>query len=169
MPYCDRLRSFNDWFTQMWAESLGKEGIGLTPLTAIGASGQHSQMQLFMDGPRDKFFLFIQIQELREEGEIRCQLPYPSFQALRAASLGELLRHQLAGTLMAMDELEIPYALLTLQRPGEWELGQLIMFFQLLTTLVGDRLQLNPFNQPGVERCKRNAFQLLDENSLKKT
>lgn len=161
MPYYDRLRSFNYWFVQLWAESLGKEGTGLTPVPAIGAIDQHSQMQLFMDGPRDKFFIFIRVKEFTEMAPIHNDLPYPSLQTLNGSHLAQLIQCQLKGTLLAMDDQKIPYALLTLDKLGERELGKLIMLFEILTTLVGEGLKINPFNQPGVEQGKRYAFQLL--------
>ena len=162
MPYCDRLKSFNDWFTQLWAETLGKDGIGLTPLSAVGASDQHAQMQLFMDGPRDKFFIFVQNENFTNRTSMDCGLSYPSFQKLSHFNLSDLIQCQLRGTLAAMAEKGIPHALITLESLDEYQLGQLIVFFKNLTTIVGHRLEINPFNQPGVEKGKRYAFQFLE-------
>ena len=164
MPYYDRLKSFNQWFIQLWAESLGKKKKGLTPLGAIGAMDQHSQMQLFMDGPRDKFFIFIRVKEFTERAPLlpASDLPYSSMQWPQGSSLAKLIQCQLKGTLMAMGDRKLPYVVLNLDKLAEKELGELIMFFETLTALVGEGLNINPFNQPGVEEGKRYAFQLLE-------
>ena len=170
MPYCQRLQSFNEWFVQLWSESLGKRGLGPTPLGAIGAKDQHSQMQLFMDGPRDKFFVFIEVEEFADTGPLgETSLPYSSLRQLSGYSLAQLIQCQLKGTMMALDDKKIPYALLSLERVEEGELGQLIMLFELLTTLVGKGLGINPFDQPGVELGKRYTAQLLSRSHLPKT
>ena len=167
MPYCDRLKSFNAWFVQLWAESLGKDGTGLTPITAIGASDQHSQMQLFMDGPRDKFFIFIQIAPAPTNSTPPRPVPVTYLPDFEQIDLAQLLQCQLAGTLQAMDDQQLPYVLLTLPQLDARQLGKLIVFFELLTVCVGAGLGVNPFDQPGVERAKRYASQLLGAQAPK--
>ncbi|MCY4644937.1 MAG: hypothetical protein OXB88_09995 [Bacteriovoracales bacterium] len=163
MPYCKRLESFNDWFVQLWAESLGKEGKGLTPIAAIGAAHEHSQMQLFMEGPRDKFFIFIRLKNPLYRAPLGESPDHPSLKAFAAGKdLAGLITCQLRGTLKAMDEARIPYALITLDRLREEELGGLMTLFGLLTVFVGKALGLNPFDQPGVELGKRYASKLFE-------
>ena len=168
MPYSHPLESFNPWFAQLWAESLGKDGLGLTPLQALGARDQHSQMQLFMDGPKDKFFIFIKVEQRKEKGVLPSSSPHPILHDLAGTTLENLIHCQLEGTLASMDQKDIPYLLINLNRLEEKEIGSLIIFFQVLTLLLGERLQVNPFDQPGVERAKSAALSLLKSHHPEK-
>jgi glucose-6-phosphate isomerase len=167
MPYSDRLRDFAAWFVQLWAESLGKRVdrrgqpifSGPTPLSAVGATDQHSQVQLFMEGPFDKVITFIRIAEPAEEVWIPHRPDLPEELAyLQGHSLGELLLAEQAATsaaLARMGRMNLTIELPTLDAES---IGRLIMFFQIATGLAGGWYGVNPFDQPGVELGKRLTF-----------
>ena len=114
-----------------------------------------------MDGPRDKFFIFIQIAPPPNTPPPLRPVPVTYLPGFKQIDLAQLLQCQLAGTLQAMDDQQLPYVLLTVPRLDAQQLGKLIVFFELLTVCVGAGLGVNPFDQPGVERAKRYASQLL--------
>jgi glucose-6-phosphate isomerase len=170
MPYTDRLREFAEWYRQLWAESLGKrvdrEGrtvhLGPTPVAAIGATDQHSQVQLFMEGPFDKVITFITIEDLGTDVKIPSAgslqpLP-PDLEYLPGHTLGELLRAEHEATSTALAQMGRMNC--TLRFPGltAATLGEAIMFFQLATGYAGVWYGIDPFDQPGVELGKRLTY-----------
>jgi glucose-6-phosphate isomerase len=169
MPYSSKLRSFSDWFVQLWAESLGKENCrdgktvntGLTPISSYGATDQHSQVQLFMEGPKDKFIAFVSIDNFQTDFELKNDFSQPSLTKLSTHSLAELMRAELIGTKEALDQKGRPYLELKLAQLDEASLGALIGFFECLTVLMGIKMNINPFDQPGVEAGKIFAFEWL--------
>ena len=163
MPYSSRLKTLSSWFVQLWAESLGKEGKGLTPLAAHGATDQHSQMQLFMDGPKDKCLLILEILQFCSDHPLDPPLDMASLKYLNNTTLAQLLKAQLRGTLKALKEKNRPHIHFTLSHLNESSLGALIFFLESLTVLMGHHLEINPFNQPGVERAKEYALQSLSQ------
>ena len=161
MPYSSLLKEFSAWFVQLWAESLGKEGKGLTPIPAYGATDQHSQMQLFMEGPTDKTLLLIEVEKFSQDYFLSNDIGGESFKTLSPFSLAQLMKAELEGTLAALQENQRHVVLLKIPAVNEESLGQLILFFECLTVLVGRMLQVDPFNQPGVEAGKKYAYQWL--------
>lgn len=169
MPYSSKLRSLSSWFTQLWAESLGKmennEGekvfTGLTPIPAYGATDQHSQVQLFMHGPHDKYNLVIEVDQFDHDYTLENNFSSPSLAALAPFSLAQLMRAECRGTLEAFEENDRPYAHITISRVDEFNIGALVMAFEGLTALMGYKLGINPFDQPGVEAGKRYAKSFL--------
>ncbi len=165
MPYSSKLRSLSAWFTQLWAESLGKKEntqgqevfTGLTPIAAYGATDQHSQVQLFMHGPHDKYNLVIEVDRFDHDYTLENNFSSPSLAALAPFSLAQLMRAECRGTLEAFGENDRPYAHITISRVDEFNIGALVMAFEGLTALVGYKLGINPFDQPGVEAGKRYA------------
>ena len=162
MPYSDRLRSLALWFQQLWAESLGKELKGPTPLPAIGATDQHSQVQLFMEGPQDKVVVFVAVEEVgdpvvipRLHGEI-AELGY-----LGGHTLGELLDVERRASAEALRRAGRPSLTLELERIDEQEVGALCMLLQIATVYAGALYGVNPLDQPGVELGKRLTYGLL--------
>ena len=101
MPYTDRLSLFGDWYAQLWAESLGKEGKGQTVVKSLGATDQHSQLQLFMEGPNDKLIAFVGTSSFADEGRAIDE-PFPSFEYLKGKTLGEILNAELSATSQAL-------------------------------------------------------------------
>lgn len=157
MPYSSLLKEFSSWFVQLWAESLGKEGKGLTPIPAYGATDQHSQMQLFMEGPADKVMFLIEVEKFEKDYSLKNTINGDSFKMLSKFSLAELMKAELEGTLEALKENKRHVVHFTIPSLHASNLGQLILFSECLTVLVGKLIQVDPFNQPGVEAGKKYA------------
>lgn len=167
MPYADPLRDLALWFVQLWAESLGKikadgSSVGPTPLPALGATDQHSQVQLFMEGPRDKTVTFIGVKGREGEGKIPArhgdiaELGY-----LGGHTLGELIdieQRATAGALAARGRFN---ATITVDTVDAWHLGALMQTFALATAYAGELYGIDAFNQPGVELGKQFAYAML--------
>jgi glucose-6-phosphate isomerase len=170
MPYTDRLREFAEWYRQLWAESLGKrvdrEGrtvqLGPTPVGAVGATDQHSQVQLFMEGPYDKVITFVTVDDLgvdvkiprpAADRELPADLAY-----LPGHSLGELLRAEYEATSAALAQMGRMSCTLGFPDLTASTLGEALMFYQLATGYAGVWYGVDPFDQPGVELGKRLTF-----------
>lgn len=166
MPYSSKLRSFSDWFVQLWAESLGKEEKGLTPIPSYGATDQHSQMQLFMEGPNNKVIIFLEIKKFTYDFSLKNKEDGHNFKILAPFTLAQLMKAEFEGTLKALKDAKRPYIRISLDNLNENNLGQLILFFESLTVMMAHLIKVNPFNQPGVEAGKINAYQFLE--TLKK-
>lgn len=166
MPYSSLLKDFSAWFTQLWAESLGKDNKGLTPIPAYGATDQHSQVQLFMEGPNDKVLALIEVENFKHDFPLKSHLTGSSSQKLAPYSLSQLMKAELEGTLAALAGNKRPVVHLKINNLDEYHLGQLIMWAECSTVLVGQLLQVNPFNQPGVEAGKKYAFEWLKSSAL---
>jgi glucose-6-phosphate isomerase len=164
MPYSSLLKEFSSWFVQLWAESLGKDGKGLTPIPAYGATDQHSQMQLFMEGPKDKVIILIEIEKFKSDFFLSNNLKSESFKNLATFKLSDLMKAELEGTLTALEENGRHVVHMKLPSLNEESLGQLILFAECLTVMVGELLEVDPFNQPGVEAGKKYANQWLKNN-----
>ncbi len=167
MPYADPLRDIASWFVQLWAESLGKSRpdgslTGPTPLPAVGATDQHSQVQLFMEGPRDKTVMFVAVRGREQDGPIPARHgDIPELSYLRGHSLGELLdieRRATAGALAARGRFN---ATITLDSVDAWHVGALLQMFALATAYAGALYGVNAFDQPGVELGKQFAYAML--------
>jgi glucose-6-phosphate isomerase len=165
MPYSSLLKEFSAWFVQLWAESLGKEGKGLTPIPAYGATDQHSQMQLFMEGPSDKVLILIEVESFSRDYKLNNSISGSSFKTLAPFTLGQLMKAEFEGTLEALKENGRHVVHLKIPSLNESGLGQLILFSECLTVMLGELLQVDPFNQPGVEAGKKYAYQWLKSSS----
>ena len=171
MPYSSKLRSFSFWFTQLWAESLGKKKnkmgeiihTGFTPIVGYGATDQHSQMQLFMEGPNDKCLILIEVENFSQDFKLATSLTSNNLSKLSSFSLSQLMKAELAGTIKALSENERPTIHLKITKNDEYHMGALILFFESLTALMGDYLMIDPFDQPGVEAGKIHAFHFLNQ------
>lgn len=161
MPYSSLLKDFCAWWVQLWAESLGKEGKGLTPVGAYGATDQHSQMQLFMQGPADKAMLVIGVTKHVQEFALANPWPYATFKKLSPYGLAQLLNAEREGTLQALQEAQRPYLSYAMADISPGSVGGLILFLESLTVAVGLLLEIDPFNQPGVEAGKKHAWEWL--------
>jgi glucose-6-phosphate isomerase len=155
MPYCDRLGRLSDWFVQLWAESLGKGGEGTSPVAATGPLDQHSQLQLFMDGPREHYLTV-----LRTPTAGLGPVLDPGLAAIAGAAY---LGGKTIGDIVSAQSHAVPEALAKVGRPvrtfdvpvlNEETIGALVMHFMLETILAGRMLGLDPFDQPGVELAK---------------
>lgn len=163
MPYADGLRDLADWFVQLWAESLGKirpDGthVGPTPIAALGATDQHSQMQLFMEGPNDKTVTFVAVGEQPDLHIPRLHGDQPDLSYLGGHSLHELLRVErmaTAGALAARGRMNMTIGL---ERLDAWHVGGLLMMLEIATAFAGELYGVNAFDQPGVELGKRFTY-----------
>ena len=178
MPYSSALRDVADWYRQLWAESLGKKldvtgkktiHAGQTPVKALGATDQHSQVQLYAEGPNDKIFTFIAVEQHAE------QMPIPAcFEDKEgAAYLGghtmkELLEAERVGTEVALSDAGRPTVTITVPKVDEFHLGGLLYFFELETAMAGKLYKINAFDQPGVEAGKQAAYALMGRKGYEK-
>lgn len=164
MPYVDRLANFGLWFQQLWAESLGKNGTGSTPIRAMGTRDQHSQMQLYLDGPRDKLFTLMTLEVAGEGGLISNALvKEPELAYLQRRRMGDLLDAEQRATAETLVNNGCPTRLFQLERLDEEVMGGLLMHFMLETIIAAGLLNVNAFDQPAVEEGKVLARKFLSE------
>lgn len=167
LPYADALRPFAAWFVQLWAESLGKRldrrgrvvEVGPTPIPAVGATDQHAQVQLFIEGPRDKLVTFIAVDEVSQDVQIPKNEGDLSY--LSGLSMGQLLDAERRGTALALARNGRPSLTIRLPRLDATQLGSLFFLFEAATAYAGELLDVDAFDQPGVEEGKLLAFGLL--------
>ncbi|HRV72123.1 MAG TPA: glucose-6-phosphate isomerase [Thermovirgaceae bacterium] len=162
MPYSDRLEAFSEWFCQLWAESLGKDGRGSTPVRALGAIDQHSQVQLYAEGPDDKLYIFITVEERAE-----VIIPEPQLKSLESLSylggkgMGEMLGLEAMSTAAALIKANRPVMGISVPSVDAFRLGGLIFLFEYATAIAGIAQGIDPFDQPGVEQGKRYTYGLM--------
>ncbi len=162
MPYDDRLLGLAQWICQLWAESLGKDGLGTTPVVARGAVDQHSQLQLYLDGPADKFFTLFRVEAAVGGAPIDAGLAaIAGADYLAGRSLGELMAAEAAATGDALAEAGRPVREFVIPVLDEAAMGAMMMHFMLETVLVALSLEIDPFDQPAVERGKVLAREYL--------
>jgi glucose-6-phosphate isomerase len=155
MAYCDRLQRFTHWYVQLWAESLGKNGKGTTPLAALGPVDQHSQLQLFIGGPRDKLFTVIAVdgagQGPRMDGELASLAGEPGF---AGKTIGDLVAAEARATAETLAKNGCPVRTIHIDKLDEETLGELMMHFMLETIIAAHLLGIDAFDQPAVEEGK---------------
>ena len=170
MPYSDRLKEFAEWYRQLWAESLGKKVDragreafrGPTPVGAVGATDQHSQVQLFIEGPFDKTITLIRVLDtvaalrIPSRPNLGAELAY-----LPGKTLGALLDAEMQATREALRSQGRMSSTIELDTVDAFHLGQLMMFFQIATGYAGVWYDVNPFDQPGVELGKVLTFKAM--------
>lgn len=157
LPYADQLDSFSLWYRQLWAESLGKKGKGTTPIHSMGTVDQHSQLQLYLDGPKDKFFTLIAPKWKGQGEEIHSSL----IPELKGKTMGDLFDAELRATYETLVRNGCPTRLITLDRIDESSLGAVMMHFMIETILTSYLIAVNAFDQPAVEEGKRLAREFL--------
>jgi len=167
VPYAERLEYFAEWFAQLWAESLGKEGRGQTPARALGATDQHSQLQLYRAGPRDKMVTVVRPQE-------RTEVPIPesehdSLSYFAGADLGQLLDAEYDATVASLAEAGRPAVEIELDRLDAEGVGELLYAMEAATVLAGELSDVETFTQPAVEWGKRAAHGLLSGKETEET
>lgn len=166
MPYADSLKYFADWYAQLWAESLGKkrgdERFGQTPVKALGVTDQHSQVQLYTDGPFDKTVTFLGVEKYRTEFEIPHAVDEnPNVAFLSGHTFNELISAERRATEHAVTASGHMNKTILLPEVNAETIGQLIMFFELATAYAGEMLGINAYDQPGVEEGKNMTYALL--------
>ena len=164
MPYTDSLACFARWFRQLWAESLGKNGKGTTPVAALGTVDQHSQLQLYLDGPRDKMFSLIFGDVAGTGRPVEADLVAdPALGYLAGHRMGDLLDAEQRATAETLIGNGRPTRIFQLGRVDEATLGALMMHFMLETVIAAHLLGVDPFDQPAVEQGKVLARRYLGE------
>jgi glucose-6-phosphate isomerase len=164
MPYVDRLGHFGLWFRQLWAESLGKDGKGSTPIRALGTVDQHSQLQLYLAGPRDKVFTLVMLDVAATGGTVSPAFAdAPQLAYLAGRSMGDLLDAEQRATAASLVRQGRPTRIFRLARLDEQTLGGLLMHFMLETMIAAELLGVDAFDQPAVEEGKVLARQYLGE------
>ncbi len=168
VSYCDRLAAAGEWFQQLWGESLGKirpdgVSVGWTPVRAQGPVDQHSQLQLWQEGPRDKLITIVRVADHGTSVEIPA-LSGPEDGVgsyLAGRSLEALVDAERRGTTAALVDAGRPVAELCVDRVDAYSIGALVVFFEQATALTGVLAGVDPFDQPGVEAGKRFAYGLM--------
>ena len=163
MPYSDRLWKFAQWYQQLWAESLGKGGAGTTPVASLGAVDQHSQLQLYLDGPADKMFTVVTPAHAGGGGTIDAGLANAlGIEYLAGRTVGDLMAAEQQATIDALVAKGRPTRVLAVDAVDEAALGALIMHFMLETVIAARLLAVDPFDQPAVEDGKVRARAYLE-------
>lgn len=156
MPYSQRLKTFSAWFTQLWAESLGKNGKGFTPVASVGATDQHSILQLLKEGPQDKVIGFLEVVgfdtvlDIKWTGE-----DLPAFTQISGVTMNQLMDAEFNATKEALSNASRPSFTVSLPKLNAHSLGQLFFFMETLTAIAGYAMGIDPFDQPGVEEGKK--------------
>ena len=170
IPYSTKLYSTADWFRQLWAESLGKKvdtegktvNTGQTPIKALGVTDQHSQVQLYVEGPNDKMTVFIEVEKFDKEVEIpavfeeKAPLAY-----LTGKTLNRLIKTEMEGTEYALTQHNRPNMTIRMPELNANTLGQLMFLLEASTAISGGLYGIDPFDQPGVEFGKQYTYAMM--------
>jgi glucose-6-phosphate isomerase len=163
MPYSYALKDMADWFRQLWAESLGKARslddravhVGPTPVKALGATDQHSQLQLYLEGPNDKVFTFLQVEKFRKDLRIGRAPNYASeLKYLQNSKLSTLLEIEKRATECALLKMKRPCVSVIFPEVSPYTIGQFIYLYEVTTSFSGALFDINPYNQPSVGAVK---------------
>lgn len=161
--YSQLLEGFNKWYVQLWGESLGKVDInntnqGLTPIGLLGPVDQHSFLQLIVEGQRDKTVTFIKIKDFKDNTKIApiSLAGLEELDYINNLDFKELINQQADATIASVKELkrDIPIDIIEIEEISEFEIGKLLFYYELLTSIVGKFLRINTYDQPGVEGGK---------------
>ena len=163
MPYSDSLLNFSMWVRQLWGESLGKDGKGSTPISGLGTIDQHSQLQLYLDGPKDKFITIISLKNKKKSRELNCRVSKNFiYKNLHKKTMNDLLTAETIATFETLKKKNIPIRMIELESNKEETIGSLLMHFFLETIFTCYLLEVNPFDQPAVEEGKKLAIKYLN-------
>ncbi|MDP2166910.1 MAG: glucose-6-phosphate isomerase [Thermodesulfovibrionales bacterium] len=161
VPYSDRLKVMAEWFCQLWAESLGKQGLGLTPFPSLGTTDQHSQLQLWMEGPEDKVIVFIKVDDHGADIKIPEVFKESGTGYLGGHSLAELINAEEESTELCLQRAGRPNMTIGVPSIDAYHLGQLFFFFEIATAFTGFLYGINPFDQPSVEEGKNFTYGMM--------
>ena len=169
MPYSSRLKYVSDWYVQLWAESLGKEfdrdgnkiNNGPTPIKALGATDQHSQIQLYNEGKNDKVITFIRVDEFDTELNIPNIFEYTGLNYLGGKTINRLINAEADATAVTLADYKRPNITIHLPKINEYYLAQLFYMFEMQTAIIGELYNIDAFNQPGVEQAKNYTYALM--------
>jgi glucose-6-phosphate isomerase len=169
MPYANGLYLMADWFRQLWAESLGKQTdvdgdtvyAGFTPVKALGATDQHSQIQLYREGPNDKVIGLVEVERFEPEVTIPAGLGVEALRYLEGRTMGDLLRAEKRATEFALVESQRPNFTIRMPAVDAEHIGAFIALWQMATAYAGLMLGIDAYNQPAVETGKKATFGLM--------
>jgi len=177
MPYSSKLKYISDWFVQLWAESLGKEydrdgnkvNVGPTPIKAVGATDQHSQIQLYNEGPNDKIINFIRVGEFDSNLEIPNIFEYTGIGYLGGKTINDLINAEADATKVTLADYQRPTITITLPKVDAYHVGQLLYMFEIQTAIAGELYNIDAFNQPGVEQAKDYTYALMGRSGYEES
>ena len=170
MPYAHSLREVGFWYRQLWAESLGKkahtngpiEPVGSTPVAALGPTDQHSQLQLYMEGPANKIITFVKVEQFATDFEVPKAFPeLEEITYLGGHSMAAILAAEQESSAQALAEVGRPSVTLKLSEISPTSLGELLYFLEMTVAYMGELLDINAYDQPGVEFSKHYMYRLL--------
>ena len=169
MPYSSRLKYVSDWYVQLCAESLGKNkdkdgndvNIGPTPIKALGATDQHSQIQLYNEGPNNKVINFIRVENFDSTLEIPNIFEYTGIGYLGGKTINQLINAEADSTRVALSDYNRPTVTITLERVDSYNVAQLLYMLEVQTAIAGELYNIDTFNQPGVEQAKNYTYALM--------
>jgi glucose-6-phosphate isomerase len=177
MPYSYQLKDLADWYRQLWAESLGKQQdldgqpvtIGPTPIKALGATDQHSQVQLYREGPNDKVFIFVEVTKFARDVRIPRAAGTPeALRYLQGKSLGRLLNAEKLATECALVASQRPCLTIRFPKVDEHTAGQFIMLWEAATSIAGALFNINAYDQPAVQLGKDYTYALMGREGYQK-
>ncbi|MCB1479358.1 MAG: glucose-6-phosphate isomerase [Rhodobiaceae bacterium] len=169
MAYADRLERFTRWWVQLWAESLGKKGRGMTPVAAVGPVDQHSQLQLYLDGPNDKLVTFLMVKCAGTGPEVSAEAAKAiGFDAMGGRTVGDFVWSQQRATADTLEKACRLVRRITLDKVDAEAIGALMMHFMLETIIAAHLLRVDAFDQPAVEDGKVLAKEYLAKSGAKK-
>ena len=177
MPYSSRLKYVADWFAQLWAESLGKnsdkEGnpvnVGLTPVKALGATDQHSQIQLYNEGPNDKVINFIRVKTFDNILNIPNIFEYTGIGYLGGKTMNQLINAEADSTCVCLSDSNRPNITIVLDKIDGYHLGQLLYMLEFQTAIAGELYNVNAFDQPGAEQAKNYTYAMMGRNGYEES
>ena len=169
MPYSSRLKYVSDWYVQLWAESLGKNKdkngndvcVGPTPIKALGATDQHSQIQLYNEGPNNKVINFIRVKEFDNSLEIPPIFEYTGIGYLGGKTINQLINAEADSTKVVLSDFQRPNVTITLEKVDGYNVAQLLYMLEVQTAIAGELYNIDAFNQPGVEQAKNYTYALM--------
>jgi len=183
LPYSYALKDISDWFRQLWAESLGKKyslngkvvNVGQTTVKALGVTDQHSQIQLYVEGPFDKVVTFLKVEKFKTEMDIPQNPPIPPLEKggkggfedvsyLCGHTLNELINIEMEGTEYALSKNNRPNCIITFPEISTSTIGQVMYMLEVSTAFAGGLYNIDPFDQPGVEEGKKYAVDALKKS-----
>ncbi len=176
IPYSSALKDIADWYAQLWAESLGKKAdrngrevfVGPTPVKSVGATDQHSQVQLYIEGPFDKVITFIEVEEFRKTIEIpNVFSSIEGLEYLGGHTMNELIAVEKQATELALTDNHRLNCTIKMPEINAFTIGQLIQFFEIQTAFTGELFDVNAFDQPGVELGKEFTYGILGREKYK--
>lgn len=169
MPYSSRLKYVADWFAQVWSESLGNEvnrdgqkvNCGPTPIKAVGATDQHSQIQLYNEGPNNKLINFIRVEEFDNSVQIPRILEYTGIGYLGGKTINDLMNAEADATKVSLVDYQRPNVSITIPRVNGYYLAQLLYVLQVQSVIMGELYNINIFDQGCVEQTKNYTYALM--------